>query len=392
MPDVSIKPLLTAAAPAATTPLSAPSAVSPTNAAVKSDAGQGEGCERAPAETATTFANALQKQLDKSAKPGADSPQGDGAEGPAPTAAPEVTTGALNPTADLTNLLAGLLPNAAPSVATPQAAPDTAEQAAAAAMSTVPPAGSEFRPVPARATLSMGTSLAPDAAASEAKSASLPEAVTATADQHGAAAKPAVIAAFDKPAAESAVRATGDGKPNAGIEPSDIQVGHVDPQGELHAVHSAVTGERATPRLESAPVRVDTPVGAPGWREEVGQRISWLVGRGEQRAELVLTPPHLGRVEVTVTVNNDQANALFVSANPAVREALEQALPRLREVLADAGIALGQANVNAESSRGKQGSEASPRHGNLADSELPGVAAQDAPWVRRGVGLVDTFA
>jgi flagellar hook-length control protein FliK len=74
---------------------------------------------------------------------------------------------------------------------------------------------------------------------------------------------------------------------------------------------------------------IPVPVGAQGWGAQVGDRLIWMAGRQEGRAELVLTPPQLGRIEVSLTVSGDQTNALFVSSNPAVREALESALPVL---------------------------------------------------------------
>lgn len=391
MPDVSIKPMITAAAPAASAPLNAMSAVSQAGPAAKSDAAPSEASESAPAEQTTTFANALQKQLDKSTKPGADNPQGERPEGAAAQATPDVAAGEFTASADLTSLLAGLLPNAVPSTAAPQVASETVDQAAPPAIPGIQLASGDSRPVTSLAALSMGAPVTPDTGKGEAKTTKLPLAVAA-AERDSASANPAAIAAFDKSAAETAVRAVGDGKPNGNPELPEMLPGHIDLQGDLHPAHSVVTGDRATPRIESTSVRVDTPIGAPGWREDIGQKVTWLIGRGEQRAELVLTPPHLGRVEVTVTVSNDQANALFVSANPAVRDALEQALPRLREVLADAGIALGQANVNAESSQGKRDGEASPRHSGLAGPDAPGVTAPEAVWVRRTVGLVDTFA
>ena len=88
-------------------------------------------------------------------------------------------------------------------------------------------------------------------------------------------------------------------------------------------------------------------------------------------------------------MNGEQTNASFVAASPAAREALEQALPRLREILADAGITLGQASVNAESPRNGRGQETVEARGETRRGEAPTAAPQ---WTRRGNGLVDTFA
>ena len=76
------------------------------------------------------------------------------------------------------------------------------------------------------------------------------------------------------------------------------------------------------------------------------------------------------------------------------------ALPRLREVLAQAGIQLGQANVNAGNSGQAQGDAqtgrshyAGNRYGNSDAAALePLVAANHASWSRSGSGMIDTFA
>ncbi len=169
------------------------------------------------------------------------------------------------------------------------------------------------------------------------------------------------------------------------------------PAATVEQANPAVTAHvaplaHAAPAADAPPVvRVDTPVGSRGWDAEVGQKIVLLVNRRESRAELTLTPPQMGRVEVSISVSGDQTSAAFVSASPAAREALEQALPRLREILAEAGITLGQASVNAESPRqDRDGAPAGQRGGNR-NMESAGAAAP-AQWLRRSEGLIDTFA
>ena len=155
----------------------------------------------------------------------------------------------------------------------------------------------------------------------------------------------------------------------------------------------------ATP---SANLASTQPVGTPGWTEEIGNHIAWLASKSESRADLVLTPPQMGRVEISLTIKGDQAAANFVSSNPVVREALEAALPRLREVLADAGIQLGQAQVNAENARqwGQQ-----EKHGenfasdrereptvHAAISQASSGSLSSIAGLKAGRGLVDVFA
>ena len=137
---------------------------------------------------------------------------------------------------------------------------------------------------------------------------------------------------------------------------------------------------------------VATPMGAPGWSEDVGNKLVWMAGVDQHKADLVLNPPNMGRIEVSITVNNDQATANFVAASSEVRDALEQSLPKLREMFANAGISLGQANVSGESSPGQQSGqgERGRRYGGVDALAAIGTSAP-TQQVLAGNGLVDTF-
>lgn len=155
------------------------------------------------------------------------------------------------------------------------------------------------------------------------------------------------------------------------------------PQGDFRAHLNAAQ----KPATEMA---VATPITHPGWADDIGHQVTWLAENGNSRAELILTPPHLGRIEISLQIGGDLSTAQFVSASPQVREALEQAMPRLREMLAEGGISLGDTNVSGEQRSGDQGQGGQRgergRDGN-GDGEL-----LIAPAARRGSGLVDLFA
>ncbi len=95
--------------------------------------------------------------------------------------------------------------------------------------------------------------------------------------------------------------------------------------------------------------QVDLAVGQPKWGSEFAQKIIWLTSQQHQVAEIHLNPAHLGPVEVMLSITQDQATAQFLSPHPAVREAIEEALPRLREMMAENGIQLGDVLVSADS-------------------------------------------
>ncbi len=143
---------------------------------------------------------------------------------------------------------------------------------------------------------------------------------------------------------------------------------------------------------------ISTPFGSSQWGQDLSQKITWLSTSSQQSAEMTLNPPDLGPLKVVVQVSGDQATALFTSAHAAVREAVQQALPQLRSMMADNGITLGNATVSDQSfSRGQggfsqgQGSSSSSRQGVLEVSSVQGVSAA-ATLSRTTQGLVDTFA
>jgi flagellar hook-length control protein FliK len=140
-------------------------------------------------------------------------------------------------------------------------------------------------------------------------------------------------------------------------------------------------------------------VGTPAWDQQLGQKVVWMAAGGDQSATLTLNPPDLGPVQVVLTVTNDQADAAFMSAQPEVRQALEAAMPRLREMMSEAGIAFGSATVSAGTPEQQdQGNrEASGgRRGNGQGSGVAGGEIAIAPATggrsRPSLSAVDTFA
>lgn len=86
----------------------------------------------------------------------------------------------------------------------------------------------------------------------------------------------------------------------------------------------------------------------PNWSRVVSSRVIYMAREGVQHAELRLNPAQLGPVEVRLSIVNEQTNVTFLANNVATREALEQALPRLRESFAESGLALNNAEVEQQ--------------------------------------------
>lgn len=134
---------------------------------------------------------------------------------------------------------------------------------------------------------------------------------------------------------------------------------------------------------------VHTPVGTTAWAEEIGSRLTMMVEQGKHTASLRLSPEHLGPLEIRIAVNDDQASVWFGAAHSDTRAAIENALPKLREMFASQGLSLADAGVSREPPRQQPNSAAqAPSSGNFAAES--GEQAVAAAHVR--LGLLDAYA
>ncbi|QFU00129.1 Flagellar hook-length control protein [Halomonas sp. THAF5a] len=135
------------------------------------------------------------------------------------------------------------------------------------------------------------------------------------------------------------------------------------------------TGTAASPGQASLPA----PVASPAWSQQLGQQLVRLSQHGgEQRVELKLHPAELGPLSVSLKMGDHGAQAQFVSAHAQVRQALEQAIPQLREALAEQGISLGETSVGEQRQGGTEGDDASGRPGGMLASAGSDAAEEGA--------------
>jgi len=139
-----------------------------------------------------------------------------------------------------------------------------------------------------------------------------------------------------------------------------------------------------------------TRMDQPEWGSEFSKRINFMVGNDIKHAELRLDPPELGRINIKISMSQDQATVSFSSAHGNVREAIENTLPRLRELLNDSGIQLADANIN---DRKEQNSNQAEGDSNLsgpafpeADEEADSSDASQQVTRFSADGVIDYFA
>ena len=141
--------------------------------------------------------------------------------------------------------------------------------------------------------------------------------------------------------------------------------------------------------LDPAPRELRAPVGTHAWTRQLGDEIAWMMQQGRDAASLKLSPEHLGPLEVRISTGDAGTNVWFGAAHADTRAALEQTLPRLREMFASQGLVLADAGVFKEAPR-QQGRAAVPN----ARSSVIDSTAEASPASRSTLSelrLLDTY-
>ncbi|HCD1256657.1 TPA: flagellar hook length control protein FliK [Citrobacter amalonaticus] len=163
---------------------------------------------------------------------------------------------------------------------------------------------------------------------------------------------------------------------------------------------TTTTHSASQPLPTSAAPVLSAPLGSHEWQQSLSQHITLFTRQGQQSAELRLHPEDLGQVQISLKLDDNQAQLQMVSAHSHVRAALEAALPTLRTQLAESGIQLGQSSISSESFAGQQHSSSQQQQTArmqgqdrlMADDESERVVPASLQSAARGNGAVDIFA
>ena len=100
------------------------------------------------------------------------------------------------------------------------------------------------------------------------------------------------------------------------------------------------------------------------------ERVSSMLSINNKEAEIRLDPPEMGSMQIRIRSDAEQAHINFVVQNQQAKEALEQSMPRLREMLAQQGLELGESTISYGQSGGETAEQSeSGAQGNLANSK-----------------------
>ncbi|MGD7033700.1 flagellar hook-length control protein FliK [Methylotuvimicrobium buryatense] len=117
---------------------------------------------------------------------------------------------------------------------------------------------------------------------------------------------------------------------------------------DMAQLHRQIAGQT---KIE-APA-MSKPMAHPEWDQELGERIVWMNNRAMPFAELKLNPQHLGPISIRIDMNQDQTTIAFSAQQAAVKEAIEAAIPKLREMMGAQQLNVAEISVT-QASLGEQ--------------------------------------
>lgn len=108
--------------------------------------------------------------------------------------------------------------------------------------------------------------------------------------------------------------------------------------------HTLAPGPSATAHLSATP-------GTPEFTQHLGVEVMLMTRDGIERATLTLNPADLGPIQIDLKMHAQVADLSFVVAHATTRDAIEQSLPKLGEMLASQGLSLGSSHVGSDGAR-----------------------------------------
>ncbi|RUR17700.1 flagellar hook-length control protein FliK [Legionella sp. km535] len=139
-------------------------------------------------------------------------------------------------------------------------------------------------------------------------------------------------------------------------------------------------------------IDISLPLSDAQWADKFSDHIVWLGQHGVKSALIKLNPEDLGPLEINIKVVKDSASVNIISHSSHARDVVDQALPRLREMMANQGLDLAEVNVGMD--RNPHQSDQNPS-GFVKEEAIQGIedGALITPLKKQvPKGLIDYFA
>ncbi|RUR05253.1 flagellar hook-length control protein FliK [Legionella sp. km772] len=99
-------------------------------------------------------------------------------------------------------------------------------------------------------------------------------------------------------------------------------------------------------------LEIPVPVNHPQWGDQFADHIAWLGNNDIKSAVIKIHPEDLGPIEINVKVVKDAASVNIISHSAQVRDVMDQAIPKLRDMMSAQGLNLAEVQISADQRSG----------------------------------------
>ena len=149
---------------------------------------------------------------------------------------------------------------------------------------------------------------------------------------------------------------------------SPVSASNTEPSRSTHSlIGPTSTNSPPAPSLEDRGAQIQQLADKLG--QAMSERLQEQMEKGQWRLHLKLNPGHLGSIDVELDMRSGGLDALFKTDNALTRELITQGMSKLREGLAQSGMAVANVWVNSDSQR-ESGGNSTPRQNNFNEANV----------------------
>jgi len=121
----------------------------------------------------------------------------------------------------------------------------------------------------------------------------------------------------------------------------------------------------------------------------LAMRIQWIYQQAISSAEILMDPPDLGPLSVKMQHTGSETSLIFQVSNPQTKEMIEDNLSKLRELLAEQGITLGDTQVQ----QNQKDDSPKPETSELIVNEesIDELELEHGQVIEQRIGILDTY-
>ena len=113
------------------------------------------------------------------------------------------------------------------------------------------------------------------------------------------------------------------------------------------------------------------------FNDAVKDKVMLMISQKLQRFDITLDPPELGNMQVRVNLQGEQAVVSFLVQSQQTKEALEQNMHKLRDLLAEQGVDVGDANVEQQSQQSANEDGSTAQSNNHTEDNIDNMAEEN---------------